>query len=96
MLSDDCCLCKGGNHAISGRVWRAQFSPFTVIELFLAASSKKTVRVSERWMVDPRCVPLGVYYCISFKENIRVLSCVLTLTSSPSEKVDASVHWRYP
>ena len=47
MLNEDGCLRKGGNHAISGRVWRAQFSPFIIIVLFLAASSKRTVCVRE-------------------------------------------------
>ena len=71
MLNEDCCLRKGGNHAISGRVcmWRAQFSPFTIIVLFLAASSKRTVRVRERLTVDPRCVLLGGYYCIHVINN---------------------------
>ena len=34
MLNEDCCLRKGGNHAISGRVWRAQFSPFTAYSIY--------------------------------------------------------------
>ena len=37
---------------------------FTVFVLFLAALSKRTVPLSERSAVVPRCVHLGGYYCI--------------------------------
>ena len=79
-----CCLRKGGNHAISGRVYRAQFFPFTVSVLFLAASSKRTVRVSERSTVVPRCVRLGRYYCTGHNP---VMLCRLSISWVGKNKI---------
>ena len=65
---------KFGRHfRYSGRNIGYIFFPFTAFVLFLAAPSKRTVRVRERLTVVPRCVLLGGYYCNEYKGQ-QVLS----------------------